>query len=365
MFGKRKRRILKPTKPQVIVPQTKGERVTAREEAYLDQLEQMIAKPGLTPYIRRNGPTRQPEESAAVEPLFDSGPQAADPQTTARPNMGAVQSAETARSSLATEDGRVRLGTDGVYEIAIDVPAADLDEEDARAPRPPRTSPFERPPIVDAEPPQPHPDRRPEPPRTEEIAESKNLFPAGTLVVWNGSHLGVYKKHLEEKGYDLLYVVEHEGQLQPKGICLFAYQPRRVGLLSEGIFQWMERTMRWERDALVYHFDDPEVAREVPVLNDRPSVGRADVAPAAAGKAAVGETLVRGRTFTVSVGKHQWHGVYWGRDTIGTIVAHDTNRTWTLMHLDLDRFGAGLKLCDVLPTDKIREIEAAVNGGEN
>ena len=362
MFGKRKRRIVKPRKQQAI-PKTSSEGITAREKSYLDQLEKMITSPGLTPYIRRNGPGRQAEESSAVAPMFDSGPLTADQMATTQSNAGTVQAPGSLRPSLVSGDGRVRLGADGVYEIAIDVPAADLEEdEDVRPPKPAKPAKPHRQPVVEVKSSRPSSDSPDEPPRVEEIAKSKDLFPCGTLVLWNGNHLGVYKKYLEQKGYDLVYVVEQDGRLHPKGICLFAYEPQRVGLLSDGIFQWMERTMRWERDALVFHFDNPNDVSKVSVLNERQSAERADAAPEHPENATDSETLVRGRTFTVSVGKHQWYGVYWGRDAIGTIVAHNTNHVWSLMHLDLDRFGASLKFSDVLPSQQIREIESVVNG---
>jgi len=368
LFGKRKRRIAKQNQPAV-VPQTHGETITAHEKAYLDQLEQMIMKPGLTPYIRRNGPSRQePEESQAVEPVFDSGPLTANQVATACSNGGVASPAPTpARGSLATADGHVRLGTDGVYELSIDVPSADLDVEDQAPPsRSSRTivTPPPRPrPAVEVVEPLASAENVIESALTEGIAQSAELFPGGTLVVWNSNHLGVYKKHLEEKGYDLLYVVESDGRLQPKGICLFAYQPRRVGMLSEGILQWMERTMRWDRDALVFHFDDPNEARAIPALGDGSTARPASVGSKPVGAAAGTETLVRGRTFTINVGQHQWQGIYWGRDAIGTVVAHDTNRVWSLMHLDLDRFGSGLKLGKMLSAGKILEIEDEVKNG--
>ena len=362
MFGKRKRRLRK-VEADYRIPQT-GEKVTAREKAYLDHLERMIASPDLSPYLQRKGPGRQPDQSSVVEPVFDSGPVTADQVNGAPFAAGAEQpSTPRAKASVATEDGHVRLGSDGVYEITIDVPSADLPEEEER---PRRHRAPEKPRAAAKKPLRPAPKPRPEPhveaPPVEEPAKPKGLFPPGTLVLWNTEHLGIYKEYLEHKGYDVLYVVESDGRLHPEGVYLAAYDPQRVGLLSEGIFKWMESTMRWEREALVFHFDNPDDVKRLPVLGQPQTAKTRNGGSERANAAKAEETLVRGRTFTISVGKRRWHGVYWGRNTMGTVVAHNTNRAWSLMHLDLSRFGSDVQFGDVLPNEQILEIEAAVNG---
>lgn len=358
MFARKKRRVGK-AKKQPLIPQT-GEAITAHEKAYLDQLEQMIATPGRVPYVRRSAPKPKAEELSSVEPVFDSGPLTAN-QITAYRSGESTARGPSGRShvSLVTEDGHIRVGADGVYEITLDVPAADLGQYEEDHPRPLRkTSKPQRPAAAEGRP----ADRTAESAPDQETAKTKDLFPPGTLVLWDGSQLGIYKGYLEKKGYDLVYVVEKGGVLQPRGICLFAYEPQRLGMLSEGIFRWMEQTMHWDREALVVHFINPEDINRVPVLS-RPGPERPSETPSERAAAAKSDgRFVRGRTFTISVGRHKWHAVFWGRNTIGPIVAHHTNRVWSLMHLDLDRFGSSVEFGDVLPSKKILEIEAAVNG---
>lgn len=329
--------------------------ISAQERAYLDQLEKLIGRPGRSPYVRRDKASRQSRQLPVTDPVYDSGPQPVGSETTGAENNKPPVS-KPARPSLESEDGHVRLGPDGVYEIELDVPSADLEYLEERAPRrqPPAEPEEEK---VEAS--------RGATETVEAVTEEAQpqqpagLYPPGTLVIWDDNRLAVYRESLPSKGYDVIYVVEPDGRLEPKGVCLHAYDHRRVGILSEGILHWMERTMRWERDALICHFDDPRDADAVAALKQP---GKSDSQAAGSDQSVEtfnGEPLVRGRTFTITVGKHQWHGVYWGRDKMGTIVAHNTNRTWSLMHLDLKRFGSSIKFGDVLPEEQIRQIEQA------
>jgi len=362
LFSRKKHRPAK-IRRQREIPQTQEE-LTAHEKAYLEQLRQSIATPGRTPYIRRAPSRHDTDDSSVVKPLFDSGPLPAEQTNVAQSGKDTAQpSAKASRASLVGEDSHIRLGSDGIYEIDIDVPTADFEqyEEDrpAKKVQPAKSWPA---PVAEATPSQPSVDHAREPEADQESAKAKGLFPPGTLVVWNGNQLGIYKEHLKKKGYDLLYVVEKDGRLQPKGICLFAYEPQPVGCLSEGIFQWMEQTMRWDRNALAVHFSNPEDLKKISALREPVETKPPEAEPKPPDGSPDDKTLVRGRTFTITVGRHKWNGVYWGRDTIGTIVAHNTNRAWSLMHLDLERFGASVKFGAMLARKKLREIEAIANG---
>jgi len=346
--------------------------ISATEKAYLEQLEKMISSPKLSPYLQRKRAKSKNETHPAAQPTAEV---ASDKNALEEMRREAIKNAASTTPktpSPITRDGRVRLGPDGVFELEIDIPRADLEQYEDLTARTGERQPLTTPETSEEEPetPQPEPEeKQPEQPRPEkrasvapkpqEAGESRNLFPPGTLVVWDNSQLAIYKEHLENKGYDLLYVVEPDGRLEPKGVCLFAYEHKRVGQLSEGILNWMERNMRWEREALLYHFDNPAEAQNLAAFKTqraratRPS-------PAADGESPEDRMLVRGRTFTINFGERQWSGIYWGRDKLGTIVAHNTNRTWNLMHLDLKRFGSSIAFGDVLPDEQIREIEKAL-----
>jgi hypothetical protein len=356
VFGKRKNREKKPERSETRPPVE--EEMSAYEKAYLENLQKMMSTPGESPYLGRKKQKRsEPGEEDAQEPVFDSGPMTANQAKVAASKGNADNHGQA--PSLETDDGRIRRGGDGVYQMEIDVPSADLGvDEETEQPKspPPKKKPARaKPPEATVE---PEAEPAPSPP-SEAPPESEALFPRGTLVVWNGNQLGIYVEHQTQKGYDVVYVVEADGRLQPKGVCLFAYEPKRVGMLSEPIYKWMERSMRWERDALLCHFEDPALGERIPALKNAPPA-ESSAAESAPGNN--GEEPVVGQTFTLSMGPNEWHGVYWGHDRMGTVVAHNTNRVWSLMHLDLQRFGASVRFGDVLPDEQIKEIETAVNG---
>jgi hypothetical protein len=58
----------------------------------------------------------------------------------------------------------------------------------------------------------------------------------------------------------------------------------------------------------------------------------------------------------LNVGGRIWESVYWTSDEIGPIVAHDTNREWALMHLDLSRFGDAIEYGELLNATRLAEI---------
>jgi hypothetical protein len=324
---------------------------SAVEQAYLDQLQRSIATPGRTPYIdRRQQKADRQKQMNVTDPLYDSGPQAGDETET-----------KHSRVEIDTEDGHVSRGTDGVYSVNIDVPTADLDLDEQERQTPPTPPQEQKPPqaeqrVHEMPPPKPR-EAAPEPPPEPETREPEGLYARGTLVLWDNDKLAIYDEHQEEKGYDLLYVIEPGGRLQPKGVCLFAYDPQAVGLLSTGIYEWMTKSMQWDKDALMAHLEDPSVAEKVPILEG------AGAAAAASGQANGRNNgkFVRGQTFSIRMGSNQWTGVYWGRDQLGTVVAHNTNRVWNLMHLDLKRFDQSLELGDVLSSERVNEIEQALS----
>ena len=55
-----------------------------------------------------------------------------------------------------------------------------------------------------------------------------------------------------------------------------------------------------------------------------------------------------------------WESVYWTTDEIGPIVAHNTNRDWSLMHLSLARFKDSLEYGELLAPEKLSEIEQSL-----
>lgn len=70
--------------------------------------------------------------------------------------------------------------------------------------------------------------------------------------------------------------------------------------------------------------------------------------------------LEKGRVLRINVAGRVWESVYWTSDEMGHILAHDTNREWSLMHLDLNRFKDCIEFGDKLAPERLAEIEQSL-----
>jgi hypothetical protein len=55
-----------------------------------------------------------------------------------------------------------------------------------------------------------------------------------------------------------------------------------------------------------------------------------------------------------------WEAVYWTSDELGPILAHDTNREWSLIHMDLSRFKDAIEYGELLSEEELEEIEQSL-----
>ncbi len=254
-------------------------------------------------------------------------------------------------------------------------------------------------------------------PATDPLAPTNDLLP-GTIFRFDDGSIAIYKDAVSGKDYALLYFLQPDGTLQPQGIFLDQYERMRLGAIPPDLFEAMIRMRRWDRDAVIYHLDRFEYAGYVralansaqyaatrnahttqrvphppsspqpvvepePEVRPRPRVARAitpppesplaPVEPAEAEVKALApepepppppppprDPLERGRVIRINVGGKVWEAVYWTSDEIGPIVAHDTNREWSLMHLDLSRFRDAIEYGELLSEEELEEIERSL-----
>lgn len=241
----------------------------------------------------------------------------------------------------------------------------------------------------------------PPPPLHDEKEAADELVP-GTILRFDDGSIAIYKDAVSGKDYALFYFLEPNGVLVPQGIFLDQYERQRLGLLPPDLFEAMIRMRRWDRDAVIYHLDRFEYAGHIraiaaaqpmrveggdeppptapprPVSRpprassavESPSVSTpAYVAPEAESEPVPPPSvelppppprtlLERGRVIRIVVGPGKvWEAVYWTSDELGPIVAHNTNREWSLMHLDLARFKDAIEYGDLLSDEELKEIE--------
>lgn len=237
----------------------------------------------------------------------------------------------------------------------------------------------------------------PSPPPVAPPQETEGTFPIGTIIRLEDGTVGIYKDPVRGKEYEIVYCLRPSGRVSPEGIALFAYNAQRIGMLPKNVLDRMQRTMRWDRDTIVYHLDSFEFCSLVPYpgtgsatehgthdftplpllteklpetpragsghtpLPTSPATPAAPSAPAAAPAAATAAILVRGRRLRISFGQGKsWDAVFWGRDDLDYIVAHRTHNSWGLMHLDLARFKDSTEVGDILPPQEIQAIEREI-----
>jgi hypothetical protein len=222
----------------------------------------------------------------------------------------------------------------------------------------------------------------------------------GTIMRLDDGSVAVYKDAVSGKDYALFYFLEPDGSLEPRGIFLEQYETQRIGMLPRELFDEMRRSRTWDRDAILYHLDQFEFRALVPhvsIPSPQPSgqsapalaptppppprpAARASASRAAdkhppapipkehrperrqdsTARSAPREPLERGRIIKINIGGRNWEAVFWTRDEIGPIVAHDTNREWALMHLDLSRFKDSFEFGTLLGAEKLLEIEQSL-----
>lgn len=230
--------------------------------------------------------------------------------------------------------------------------------------------------------------------------EQQELVP-GVIMRFDDGSVAIYKDAVSGKDYALFYFLEPNGVLVPQGIFLDQYESQRIGQLPPDLFEAMIRMRRWDRDAVIYHLDRFEFAGHIraisvaqpmkveggegyPPIHERQTPRQASptVSPP---PRAIPETaepkapeappvyepelppppprslLERGRVIRISVAPGKvWEAVYWTSDELGPIVAHDTNREWSLMHLDLSRFKDAIEYGELLSDEELEQIEESL-----
>jgi hypothetical protein len=218
------------------------------------------------------------------------------------------------------------------------------------SPKPPTPPPE---PSSPARPPSPPPARKP----TPDLSEPLGTFSPGTVLQLEDGTLAIYKEPVKGKEYEIVYVLRPTGKAAPEGIALYAYEAKKLGLLAPEYLEQLQRTLRWDRDVIVFHLDKLEYRDLVPVPAETTGP-RPDPPTAALLQSGAGRELARGRRIRISFGPGKsWEAVYWGKDLLGHVLAHRTHNQWALMHLDLKRFRDSIELGEFLSPDEIEAIQ--------
>lgn len=210
--------------------------------------------------------------------------------------------------------------------------------------------------------PEPSPPRKPERPAPDKYERGPDdLFDIGAIILLEDGSVGVYKGSIPGKEYHLLYHLLPDGNVRPEGLYIYGYQAERLGCVPAGIMDEIQKKMKWDREQLISHLDSPDKAELIPFLSEKKKETEPVASVQEEAPRKKEDLLERGRKLKVKIGDRGWEAVYWGSDELGQIVAHNTHQDWTLMHLNLGRFGESLELGEKLSPEEIKEINEVIS----
>ncbi|MBI3737286.1 hypothetical protein HY256_12340 [Candidatus Sumerlaeota bacterium] len=200
-------------------------------------------------------------------------------------------------------------------------------------------------------------------PVAEQPIEGK--FPSGTILAIDDEELVIYRRPVAGQPYDMVYSLLFDGTVKIEAVELGKHQVFEMGCLPPNEFKTLQTRMKWNKALVAVGCRNREDAERIPE-----PTGAAALTPipptvtppsptdriASTPRGGVVNNLTRGETvaradqpqeskkirrgqrITLKFGDKSWEAVYWGRDQKGPVVAHNTHRRWSLMHLDLNRF---------------------------
>ncbi len=177
----------------------------------------------------------------------------------------------------------------------------------------------------------------------ELVNVSKGLHPSGTILSIEDMGLGIYKEKIPQKNYDVIYILL-EDRVSPQGLFLSMYRREVAGKLPSHIFKKIKETLKWSREDIEPFLNDEKYkellpqpkesvkivksASEIPEIKENGEVTQENI-----------KYIPHGQELIFEIGNQKkWKAVYWMKDELGYVVAHNTNGNWQLMHIDLLKF---------------------------
>lgn len=212
--------------------------------------------------------------------------------------------------------------------------------------------------------------------KVDMIDANGELLP-GTILVFEDGMMGIFKEKNRRKDYDIVYILDGRGRATPQGIPLYNYSVEPVGRLSAACLESVISHGRWDRDMIVFHLLRYRDRAYVPAISEHaqdaepiansehlsqmsvqkltPEMLQPDFKPTEEPEK---PALVRGREMTIEFGPgRKWNAIYWGKDELGHVVAHNTHDQWSLMHLDLNRFKDCIAFGNIANGEVLRKME--------
>lgn len=217
----------------------------------------------------------------------------------------------------------------------------------------------------------------------------------GSILRLDDSDLVVYRRSVTGQALDMVYSLLDDGSVQIEGVPLRDHKVVEIGHLPPTEMKRLQEEMGWTRDGLAKHcysgsdrarIPDPAARRvsKSPNANRNDSRGgrplsagpvsksvdrvlRKESAARVPAEQKMGSPLKirRGQTITINSKGKSWEAVYWGRDKRGSVVAHQTEQRWVLMHLDLNQYKGAMKVSSDPDSLLVDQITADLKKSKN
>ncbi len=188
---------------------------------------------------------------------------------------------------------------------------------------------------------------------------SAGLHAEGTLLNIEDLGIGIYKERIPQKGYDIVYILLPD-KVSVQGIFLNMYRREIIGKLPPYVFKEIQKTHKWNPEQITAYFSDEKYTYLLPCTSkDLKAVPvQSEKSQKVDSPSEILRTIPFGQKLIFKMGDKAWEAIYWTKDEIGHVVAHNTNGHWQLMHLDLKRFQKMnmLQFGAVLPEDELKKI---------
>lgn len=210
-----------------------------------------------------------------------------------------------------------------------------------------------------------------------ETSDKDGRFPKGTILVLDDEELVVYRRPMGGEPYDMVYSLLADGKVRIEAVQLDEHEISELGVLPATELKRLQTKMLWTHAQVVDNCAREEDKERIPepacAEDEAPPQAAPRPAPTPRANDTVDEMMDnesasvvepprpsgpkklkirRGQRLRLKFGDRAWDAVYWGKDSTGTVVAHNTHDRWTLMHLDLNRFKESM-VVDPKPDDEI------------
>lgn len=194
------------------------------------------------------------------------------------------------------------------------------------------------------------------------VSHASGTFPMGTILLFEDQSIAVYKDKRPEKEYEVVLMLKDDGHVESRGIMLETYELKSIGMLPPEFVLRIQRRKTWDRDEIIYHLNTFDYCVNIPhPVTPEQRMSQASSSGIPKLNITPENKLVSGREITISFGPNQqWKAIYWGEDDLGTIIAHNSGKKWSLMHMDLKRFKDSMEYGSIIDRTLMDEIHTQV-----